>query len=366
MLCGPSAPFATFTGIIRVRAWAGPGAGTAAIPASEWQSYLPEADHPEYPSGSTCGCYATAQAMRRFTGSDELDWSVSYPAGASRIEPGVTPARDLTLRFATWTDFADHCGQSRVWGGVHFPAAVEASAAICSRFGDQAFDYYATLMDGSAPLREPASELERDPWLQTAAASSAPALRVPQPTTPTPEACEAVSDTVHVTSVNSGIRCRPLDTSGLRLLSGFLDAVAIDGAVELGAQVCFRERGSIVFVEHTDAAPSLSEVTSYQVSDMTCGWIDRAGTVVLVASLLPIAATANDSDSTALLLTDCTVVTTTRVNFRPAPASSRATAVVPANSRLTATAKSAGWYKALFDGELGWISADYVITEGLC
>jgi len=349
-----------------VRAWAGPGAGTAEIPASEWQSYLPEADHPEYPSGSTCGCYATAQAMRRFTGSDELNWSVIYPAGASRIEPGVTPARDLSLRFETWTDFAEDCGESRVWGGVHFPAAVEASEAICSRFGDQAFDYYTTLMDGSAPLREAASELERDPWLQTAAEFTALPLQPPQPTTPTPEACEAVSDTVLVTSVNSGIECQSLNTSGLRQLTGFLDAVAIDGAVGLGAQVCFRERGSIVFFDLTDAVPSLSEVTTYQMSDMTCGWIDRAGTVVLLASQLPIAATTNDSDSIAFLLTDCTVVTTTRVNFRPAPASSQVTAVVPANSRLAATAKSAGWYKALFGDDLGWISADYVISDGLC
>ena len=109
-----------------------------------------------------------------------------------------------------------------------------------------------------------------------------------------------------------------------------------------------------MFFDLTDAVPSLSEVTTYQMSDMTCGWIDRAGTVVLLASRLPIAATTNDSDSTAFLLTDCTVVTTTRVNFRPAPASSQVTAVVPANSRLAASARSAGWYKALFGGRF-WL-----------
>ena len=74
-----------------VMAWGGPGAGSREIPAGDWMSYLPEADHPEYPSGSTCGCYAQAQALRRFSGSDSLNWSVSYPAGGSRIEPGFTP-----------------------------------------------------------------------------------------------------------------------------------------------------------------------------------------------------------------------------------------------------------------------------------
>lgn len=349
-----------------VRAWAGPGAGAAEIPASAWQSYLPEADHPEYPSGSTCGCYATAQAVRRFTGSDELNWSVSYPAGASRIEPGLTPARDLTLHFATWTDFAENCGQARVWAGVHFPAAVEASAAICSRFGDYAYDYYAALMDGSAPLREAASELEADPWLPTAAAASAPALQAPKPTTPTPEACQAVSDSALVTSVNSGIECRSLDTSGLRLLTGFLDAVEISGAVDLGAQVCFRDSGALVFFDESDTSPRLTEVTTYQVSDLTCGWFDQAGTVVLVASRLPLAAAANNGNSPAVLLSNCKVATTTRVNFRPAPAASQVTAVVPANLVLTATAKSAGWYNVLFGGDLGWISAAYVDTEGVC
>ena len=74
----------------------------------------------------------------------ELDWSVAYPAGTSRIEPGVTPAQDMTLTFARPGRISlETCGQSRLWGGVHFPAsAVEASAAYCSVFGDMAYEYY--------------------------------------------------------------------------------------------------------------------------------------------------------------------------------------------------------------------------------
>ena len=34
-----------------VWAWGGPSKGTIEVPASQWQSYLPEPDHPEYPSG---------------------------------------------------------------------------------------------------------------------------------------------------------------------------------------------------------------------------------------------------------------------------------------------------------------------------
>ncbi len=40
-----------------VTAWGGPGQGTVSdLPASQWQSYLEEADHPEYPSASACFC----------------------------------------------------------------------------------------------------------------------------------------------------------------------------------------------------------------------------------------------------------------------------------------------------------------------
>ena len=107
-----------------VTAWGGPGMGTMEIPASQWQSYIPAADHPEYPSASTCGCYAHGQALRRYSGTGELNWAMPYPAGSSRIEPGITPAEDIELHFATWTEFEEECAKSRVYAGVHFQAAV--------------------------------------------------------------------------------------------------------------------------------------------------------------------------------------------------------------------------------------------------
>jgi hypothetical protein len=46
--------------------------------------------------------------------------AVDRAAGSSRIEPGITPAEDLTLHWDTWTDVERECGSSRLWGGVHF------------------------------------------------------------------------------------------------------------------------------------------------------------------------------------------------------------------------------------------------------
>ncbi len=141
-----------------VTAWGGPGQGTVHdLPASEWKSYLEEADHPEYPSASTCFCAAHTQSARLYLGSDDLDWAIPHPAGSSRIEPGVTPVVDTTVRFATWTEFAADCGQSRVWAGVHFQAAVDESARLCNVFGDMAYDYLLELVAGTAPPRPPSA-----------------------------------------------------------------------------------------------------------------------------------------------------------------------------------------------------------------
>jgi vanadium-dependent haloperoxidase-like protein/uncharacterized protein DUF6851 len=124
-----------------VRAWGGPGRGTTDLPASQWTSYTQTADHPEYPSGSASFCAAHAQASRRFLGTDTLGWTVPVPQGSSRIEPGITPARDITLGWETWTDFARDCGLSRLWGGVHFRPAIDAGDQLGRRIGNVAHSF---------------------------------------------------------------------------------------------------------------------------------------------------------------------------------------------------------------------------------
>lgn len=146
-----------------VTAWGGPGQGTVFdLPATQWKSYLEEADHPEYPSGSACFCAAHAEAARLFLGTDDLTvggtfpgFVIERPAGSSRIEPGVTPAIATSLVFPTWTQFAADCGQSRIWAGVHFQSAVDESVKLCSVFGEKAYDYVNALIEGVAPERGP-------------------------------------------------------------------------------------------------------------------------------------------------------------------------------------------------------------------
>jgi hypothetical protein len=133
----------------KVTAFGGPGKGTVNdMPAGEWSSYLPVADHPEYPSGSTTLCAAEGQAARRFLGDDVLDWTYRYAAGSTLTEPGITPANDVELHYPTWTDFQKDCAMSRVWNGVHFKTTVERSLEWGAQFGDLAYEFVQRHING--------------------------------------------------------------------------------------------------------------------------------------------------------------------------------------------------------------------------
>jgi len=132
-----------------VTAWGGPGKGTVSLPASQWRSYLPVADHPEYPSASAAFCAAHAQSSRLYLGSDNLGWSLQVPQGSSVIEPGHTPQTPLTISWNTWTEFELECGMSRFWAGVHFEAAVPAGQAIGKEIATRAFHYLNGYINGN-------------------------------------------------------------------------------------------------------------------------------------------------------------------------------------------------------------------------
>lgn len=151
--------------------------GTSEIPANQWYSYLPTSDHPEYPSGTACFCAAFAETARLYTGSDTIHnyllpngeilpgYAAVMPAGSSFFEPGISPSEDTFVSFESWTDYEQKCANSRVHGGVHFTAAVEVSIDACRAVAQPAYDYWQSLMDGTAPMRGPAQPLDPDPLL---------------------------------------------------------------------------------------------------------------------------------------------------------------------------------------------------------
>jgi hypothetical protein len=94
---------------------------------SQWIPYqaatFPTPPFPEYVSGHSTYSAAAARILELWTGSDRFGDSVTIPAGSSKIEPGATPARPITLHWETFTDAANEAGISRRYGGIHFRAA---------------------------------------------------------------------------------------------------------------------------------------------------------------------------------------------------------------------------------------------------
>lgn len=101
-----------------------PGRGRRVIDGADWVPYQPATfvtpPFPEYISGHSAFSAAAAEILLRTTGSDDFGGSVTFPAGSSRVEPGMTPAADLTLSWATFSAAADEAGISRRYGGIHF------------------------------------------------------------------------------------------------------------------------------------------------------------------------------------------------------------------------------------------------------
>jgi hypothetical protein len=123
----------------KVRAWGGPGQGITLIEGEEWQPYIPTPPFAEYVSGHSTFSAAAAEVLARCTGSDAFGASVTVAAGSSQVEPGSTPAADVTLQWPTFTDAADEAGRSRRYGGIHFRSGDLAGRALGRMVGLRAW-----------------------------------------------------------------------------------------------------------------------------------------------------------------------------------------------------------------------------------
>lgn len=138
----------------KIRAWGGPGKGTIEMDGSQWIPYqlatFPTPPSPEYVSGhSTCSA-AAARILALWTGSDNFGDSVMLVAGSSKIEPGITPAKAVTLKWETFTDAADEAGMSRRYGGIHFALGDMMGRKLGRLVADRAWAKAQSYFDGTA------------------------------------------------------------------------------------------------------------------------------------------------------------------------------------------------------------------------
>jgi hypothetical protein len=141
----------------KIRAWGGPGRGTVEMLGQDWMPYqLPTVVTPpfaEYVSGHSAFSAATFEALRSFTGTNRLDFSVTMRAGSSRIEPGLTPSRDVKLVWHTMQDAADQAGISRELGGIHFHEGDFDGRALGKKVGAAVFAKAKTYFNGTGRSR---------------------------------------------------------------------------------------------------------------------------------------------------------------------------------------------------------------------
>jgi hypothetical protein len=137
----------------KIRAWGGPGKGTVEMDGSQWLPYqpttFPTPPFPEYVSGHSTYSAAAARILELWTGSDKFGDSVTLAAGSSQIEPGITPARPVTLKWETFTGAANEAGMSRRYGGIHFAHADLAGRKLGRLVAEKAWAKAQTYFDGT-------------------------------------------------------------------------------------------------------------------------------------------------------------------------------------------------------------------------
>ena len=144
-----------------ITTWAGPYQGVKTFAGKYFDAYVRVMPHSEFPSGSACICGALAEYTDQWLdmfGQDLLfpppQNSTSIPIhvptilkASSRTEPGMTPAADLTVTYASLQELAKACGDSRLDGGMHFERAVEASYELCDGVGSLGAVYSSHLVN---------------------------------------------------------------------------------------------------------------------------------------------------------------------------------------------------------------------------
>lgn len=135
-------------------AWAGQGQGTTLIQGQNWRPYQVATfitpPFSEHVSGHSTFSSSAAEVLKLFTGSDSFPNSAVIPAGSSVVEPGIVPARDVTLSWSTFSAAADEAGISRLYGGIHFRNGDLEGRKLGRKVGAQAYALSRAYINGAA------------------------------------------------------------------------------------------------------------------------------------------------------------------------------------------------------------------------
>ena len=152
---------------------------------------------------------------------------------------------------------------------------------------------------------------------------------------------------------------------------GFVDAVDVWSYVNGGIEVCFRNQGWLVFLDAAYAPRMATELASFDRDGMTCGAIDRAGTVVLLREAAPSATPTADTTAAlpvfdAIPLADCLIKLQETLFLRDTPGGT-IIGLVWLYSEVPVFEISGDWYRTEFEGQTGYISRRFSrVLRGGC
>jgi hypothetical protein len=153
-------------------------------------------------------------------------------------------------------------------------------------------------------------------------------------------------------------------------------AIDVVAPLDTEAEVCFAEAGSPLLLDAAYSPRRLVWLEAYLRADgKTCARINRNGTVVLmpsrgapttpaprlVATRIPLL--IPDSLDSMVALENCEISASAVLRFRDRPAG-RSLRLFRGTSE--ALARTQNWFMVNYEGREGWISAQYVTTDGDC
>lgn len=111
--------------------------GPVDIAARDFEAFIRVMPHPEFPSGSSCLC----TTYQEFTDMWMMD----------RFNRTLTNFGSIfnDIVFDDMYDLRDICGQSRIWGGMHYPESIPAGEDVCTGLGELAVTWQDELKNGA-------------------------------------------------------------------------------------------------------------------------------------------------------------------------------------------------------------------------
>lgn len=129
------------------------------IAARDFQAHTRVMPHSEFPSGSSCMCTVFREFTDGFTEAmygGNLQNIVFGGDDGHRINCDNEIGEDLPkggcdhrFSLADMKELEEVCGQSRLWGGMHFTKSVPGGHELCTGIGEKTLDYMLEIMAGT-------------------------------------------------------------------------------------------------------------------------------------------------------------------------------------------------------------------------